>query len=140
MLAKTPDKKPVSTKSNRKAPSEFSALKEKCQKLLDNAKATLNTSYYVYVDDKRKQRAGIANFEEAYDELAEAYSSLYEDHMKQSSVLQELLPVVDKYRDAYGKLTEIVAILKDTETEVRRNLDDELERTTNGLANLDTHE
>lgn len=65
------------------------------QALLEGAKATLNTSYYVYVSTKRLQRAGVNELEDSYDKLATEYKTLYKSYSAVHTAFQKLIEDIE---------------------------------------------
>ena len=77
--------------------SKVTTLNIVSKELLKDAKATLNTSYYVAVDTKREERGSILHLESRYEDLGTEYKTLYtayEDVFEKYSKLYDLVKVI----------------------------------------------
>ncbi len=56
---------------------------------INGALSTLNTSYYVAVDNKRDQRQGVLHLQEQFTELNNDYSKLYSEYENLYSLFEQ---------------------------------------------------
>jgi hypothetical protein len=104
----------ILTKSTgEKAGFALTKIQKHKKRLIDAAKATLNTSRYVVVGSKREQRSGVVELEEAYEKLAEEYEKLHIQY----------LATYDAYDDLFEAASRAIPVYHDRQALAARKFE-----------------